>query len=182
MLLGLGGAIGSGKTTAADWLESRGAVQRALADPLKEMCRIGFGLSREQLYGSTEDKAAVDERWGVSPRQILQMVGTELFRERLGELVPQIGSEFWVRSFQVWYGQFRKEHPETLVVLSDVRFPNEEQMVHRLGGETILIQRDSVGNGTGHVSETSSASCHWDHVVINNGTLDELYNKLEDLV
>lgn len=62
-LIAISGAAGSGKSTAAEALVERGWVQVAQADPIKRFCQLVFGFSEHQLYGPSEARNAVDERY-----------------------------------------------------------------------------------------------------------------------
>src|SRR6185503_18980748 len=99
---------------------------------LKEACKLIFGLSDEQVYGD-ELKEVIDEYWGHSPREILQKVGTELFRERLPELCKNISDDIWIRSVDRQIMNLRKKGL-TKFVITDVRFPNELEFIKQKNG------------------------------------------------
>lgn len=144
-LLGLLGPAGAGKTTVAKFLVERyGATRYALAAPLKTLAQRVFGFSDAQLYGSQADKDAVDPRWGVSPREALQRLGTDGCREVLG---PDV----WLDAL------FRRIHAERprFAVIDDVRFPNEARAIHAAGGRVWRFEREGVAipPDTSHRSE-----------------------------
>lgn len=119
IIIGLCGPAGSGKSTVAARLaEQYGAKRYSLAGPLKEICRLAFGFSEEQLYGTQEQKEAVDPRYGHSARWFLQRVGTEGCRAVLGE-------DVWTRACLERIG---RERPAVAVV-EDVRFCNEARAI-----------------------------------------------------
>ena len=73
--VGILGKKGSGKDTLADYLvEHNGFIKYSFADPVKNIVNILFNLSDTQVNGYL--KETVDERWGLSPRVILQRFGT----------------------------------------------------------------------------------------------------------
>ena len=43
-----------------------------------------FGFTKEQVYGDLKD--VVDSEWGVTPRKVLQIMGTELFQYDLQKI------------------------------------------------------------------------------------------------
>lgn len=135
-----------------------------------------FDFSDRQLYG--DQKEAVDERWGVSPRQCLQFLGTEVGREALGRLLPDIGSDFWVRS---WYYRYLRDKKFTEnVALSDVRFPNEAQIIRKRGGILIKVVRPHQEHkNMDHASETQIDSMEADIVIQNDTTLDDLVKRVD---
>lgn len=120
-LLGIVGKAYSGKDSIADHLiECYGFVKLSLAAPLKAMCALAFDLTTEQVNGS--EKAVVDPRYGKSPRDILQFIGTEGFRA--------VDPDCWVK---LLLRQAEKE-PRPVVV-PDVRFVNEAKLIREAGGE-----------------------------------------------
>ena len=181
MLCGLGGSIGAGKTTAAAGLVAQGWTEITFAEPLKRVCQTAYLLSDTQLWGTQEDKGRIDPRWGVSPRRILQHVGTELFRDGQRDLLPEIGTGFWVRHWELWYEEWRVAHPETHLVVSDVRFENELLALQRHGGRVIRICREGTGGDT-HASESGLDALPWDAQINNDRTPEALVEQILALV
>lgn len=130
-LIGLCGFKGSGKSTAAEYLEQRDYRTIALASPLKKACQIIFHLSDSQVYDS-EGKKKVDPRWGMTPREILQLFGTEVGRT--------FSSDVWIKSLTEYID--KKDHDKW--VIDDVRFPNEADFIRDVGGRVIGINRKEV--------------------------------------
>lgn len=165
MWIALTGPRHSGKDTLADMLVAHHGFQKgSFATPLKNHLQHIFGLSHDQLH-DPQQKEAVDPRYGKSPREMMQLYGTNFMRN-------MIKDDFWTC-------QFEEMHRETpLLVVSDLRFPNEEAMVRRHGGLVIGITRPSVSRASVsdvHESETQSISC--DVVIENTGTPDQLYDR-----
>ena len=137
-----------------------------------------FLLSHNQVYGSGQEKEAVDDRWGVSPRYILQRVGTNLMRDQLAAAAPELSmgkdATLWVRCFRLWLGRFNTPQK---VVVPDVRFEDEAAFIRELGGTLIRIVRPTGGGGWGGTrtpasrptrtskwirrSSMTSPSCSW---------------------
>lgn len=117
IVVGLAGGAGSGKSTAAAFLEKYyGARRYAFADPLKQIAMRTMGFTHEQCYGTQAQKEAVDPRCNMSPRVFLQRLGTEGIRSVLGP-------DFW---WEHTLKKIREERP-ALAVIEDVRFPNESE-------------------------------------------------------
>ena len=75
MIISLSGKKRAGKSITASHLVSKGWVEVSWAYPLKEIIgRELFGLSTNQMYGTAKDKESLIEEWGMSARQILQIV------------------------------------------------------------------------------------------------------------
>lgn len=173
MILGLGYKARSGKDTFAGLLARYGFRSLAFADPLKSAARELFGLSGTQLFGDA--KELVDEFWGLTPRNIMQRLGTEAMRREFGD-------DFWVRALRRRIDtQESNVGRELLWVITDVRFINEAVAVQSWGGKVLRIDRPGArarGGVTGHASETELDSwTGWDGCVENVGTIDDLAEK-----
>ena len=178
-ILGLGCTAQVGKDTAAEYLEKKfpGKVKRVgFADKLKEICMFLFGLSHEQCYGSKEAKEAIDPRYGLSPRAIMQGVG-----EKMREIFPDI----WVDTvFYTTIPELQKNGFDCFVV-SDVRYPNEGDKVHKEGGTLVKVLRDAGGviHGAQHSSETAMKNyTNFDFIIDNNGTFEEYFERIDKLM
>jgi hypothetical protein len=169
-IIGLGYKARSGKDTVARELERYGYRVVAFADALKSGAREMFKLTNAQLYG--DQKEAVDPQWGLTPRNILQRLGTEAVRREFGD-------DFWIRALR------RKIHgiEENLGrcerwAITDVRFVNEALAVKSWGGIVVRVDRPGAGASGGvarHASETQLDTWGgWDAVVDNSGTLNDL--------
>lgn len=175
ILIALGFRARAGKNTVADYLEDAyGFKQTAFADALKEGCRHMFGLTDAQLYGNM--KEVQDEYWGVTPRYILQKVGTECMRVGYDENI-------WVKTV----GKKLASDPAARWVISDCRFPNEATAVKKWGGLMVRVDRSQAGASGGiaqHPSEIAMESYNeWNHVVDNQGrSLNQLYFKVDELM
>lgn len=128
-IIALCGTRRSGKDTCANIIcdEFKGFEHRKIAAPLKAMCKSIFGFSIKQM--ENDDKELIDDRWGVSPRQAMQFIGTEMFQYKLGELLPHIGRTFWIRQATSSLllnniSNVRNSEPKHFV-FSDLRFNHE---------------------------------------------------------
>ena len=173
-LIGLVGRRGVGKDTAADYLVARhGFRKQAFARPIKEACALLFQVDPKVF----EDRASKETplRYGLSPRQMAQLVGTDFFRN-------QVSPTFWLDYFQGWYEAHRNE----AVVVTDVRFQNEVDLIKQLGGEVWRIVRDPgspLTEADSHISETGIDSLeHIDCDVPNEGTVEALHQALESVL
>ena len=198
MIIGICGLIGSGKDTAADYLVNIHEFRRdSFAATLKDAVAAVFGWDRDMLEGRTKSsrewREQPDAWWSqrlgqeITPRWILQYWGTEVCRQGFHD-------DIWIASLE---NKLRSTRDD--VVISDCRFPNEIQAIRRSGGTVIRIQRGAdptwfepvrqhLQRGAPrpadlpHASEWSWAGTEFDRVIDNNGTLDQLYRHISDLV
>lgn len=138
----------------------------SFADPLRKfsaqiLSSIGYdGVAC--LRDNKEDKIV---ELGVSPRQMMQTLGTEWGRSCIHpDLWVMVAS--WAAIKQLKSGRN--------VVFDDVRFPNEAEMIRRLGGELWLVDRPGVHYDGDHSSEGALADVLPDAVVHNSGTFSHL--------
>jgi hypothetical protein len=191
-IIGICGLIGSGKGTAADMMvEKFGFEKVSFADSLKDCVSVVFGWHRWLLEGDTKEsrefREMVDPFWSekmgqeITPRFILQKVGTEAMRQVMHDNI-------WIDSLE------KKLRKDRDYVIPDVRFPNEIAFVRRMHGSIIHVQRGKnppwwddawIQNKFGgdlmtrkypdiHLSEWAWVGGDIDQVVHNDGTIDEL--------
>ena len=202
-VIGLVGFIGSGKGTAGDILSEMGYAKESFAKGVKDTASVMFGWDRKLLEGDTEEsrkwRETPDKYWSFkfgrdfTPREALQKMGTE------------VGRDVFHKDFWVFELENRLMFHDTPVVVTDVRFPNEIDWIHSIGGKVIEIQRDKnppwykilkatypekdyhsrwhiMEDYSVHYSEWAWIGCGIDKVIINDGTLEDLTNKLKDVI
>lgn len=173
MLIGITGKAGAGKDTVAEYLwRKHGFVRIAFADPLKRAVQEIFGLSDEQTWGR-EHKEVPVHYWGMSPRRMMQLLGTDCIRK-------QFGGDVWVKR---WVLSYKLVSETDCVVVPDVRFVEEADAIRRNGGKVIRISRGAE-NGLGHEakrheSEMGLPDEYVSHTISNDGSFDDLYEKIE---
>lgn len=166
-VIGFAGFKGAGKTTAA-LMMAQGFIHSEIlsfAAPLKAFVGGLFDFSDDQLYG--DQKEVVDPRWGVTPRQVLQHLGTEGVRH----LVP----DFWVKKMAMSIDTY---HNNCTILIDDVRFPDEIEFVKSRGS---LIYIDRGGEGSDHASEVDTRE-YADHYILNMGTIKQLESEIVSLM
>lgn len=182
MIIGLTGLKRSGKDTIGNYLvENHKFIRLAFADSLKDACKIIFGFSDDQLHGD-ELKETIDANWKHTPREILQKVGCELFRDTLPNVCNNISNDIWIRSVERKLHNYIKQG-FTRFVITDVRFPNEYDFVKSLKGIMINVNRASASNVLDvHQSETEINKLKCDIDIDNNSTIHELHNKVNKII
>jgi hypothetical protein len=145
-IIGLCGAAGVGKSYIANMLgKNENFVERSFAKTLKEAAAVIFDFSHEQLYGPSEKRNEPDPRWAregrepLSPREALQVLGTEIAR--------QLHDDVWIRA------GMRAMDPNTRYVFPDVRFNNEARAIRDMGGVVVKVCREGTKSVRAHASE-----------------------------
>jgi HNH endonuclease len=125
----------------------------------------------------------------LTPRYALQRLGTEWARScypdvwvnitiRTAKALLTTQNAFYERSEGLKYTPGPHLPPNALrrgVTISDVRFPNEANAIHAVGGKIWRINRPGAGLTTGgtHISETGVDGLQVDYEIVNNGTLEQ---------
>jgi hypothetical protein len=145
-IVGLAGFAGSGKDTAAAYLRDYcGFRVMAYADALKDTLAAIFRWDRQMLDGrdpvSRNWREQEDIWWasklgipGFSPRWAMRNIATEVMRRRFH---PNI----WTLGMEQELNQLAQTAPDSSVVLTDLRFPNEFKLVRDRAGMILRIRR-----------------------------------------
>lgn len=186
-IIGITGKKYSGKDTIANYLVNDYWYEKmAYASPLKETCRILFGFNDDQLYGTKKEE--IDERWAVAPRKVFQYIGTDLFRKQMNNLIPGLNDGFWVKCLSEQIKLKLEHDPNSLIVVSDIRFQNEIDELKKLHNDVLIIRvtrpsLDATNKSDTHDSENmiDKLSCV-DYDVVNDSDIESLYNKINEIL
>ncbi len=209
MIVGFAGKAASGKTTAAKFLLEQDALNIEVV-PMATVLReeVEQFLQRADaeeyvplVYGDQQDKvtvfyieenkafasceswsgflaahADIQDRAGMSAvtvRRILQWWGTEYRRAQ----DPDYWTKAWERKLATLDLQ------STHVLVDDVRFINELNVIKKHGGFFVRVVRPGFDGANNHSSENSLDSYHdWDLVLDNSGSLAEFKQQIIDRV
>ena len=200
MIIGLLGFAGSGKGTVADILVSKGFKKESFADPVKDAVAAIFGWERSLLEGDTDEsrkfRETTDEFWtsrfkyDVTPRYMLQLMGTEVGRDTFNR-------DIWIHCLE------KKADQNKNTVIADVRFANECDFIRSKGGLIVRVVRgpepkwydEALLSNTSHnhyqvmddfpdihYSEWAWIGQKMDYIVDNNETHTDLVNRVNDML
>jgi len=137
-----------------------------------EVCET---LKQEGSYVAFADENGIID--GVSGREFLQHYGTEAHREVFAD-------DFWIAavlpdtSDKLNFG--RTDGQWSLLVITDVRFPNEAEAVREAGGVVWQVIRPALdSDNDDHPSEKPLPRDLVDFVIVNDGDLDDLEDKVQ---
>lgn len=176
MIIGIFGKKGHGKDTIADYLvETYQFHKLTYAEPIKKICKDIFSLTNDQLINH-DLKERVDPRWGKSPREIMQLIGTDLFRKTFSD--------------NIWVNILREKAKQLLLegknlVISDIRHKNELEHLFTLSDNILIFNviRDLKDEKEdNHPTE----QFHYEKDIpihkIYNTTLEELYIQIDSKI
>ena len=176
MIVALCGKRRVGKDTAAEHLTRvHGMAHVKVAQNLKDACEVMFGFTKEQME---HEKDVVDDRWEVTPRQVMQFLGTDMMQFKIQELFPSMGRMFWIRSM------FMNMPRNRDIVISDIRFLHEVKELRKRGAYIIKIHKtnNNMSDVDAHVSETETELIEADFVINNNGSIADLHRGIEKIM
>lgn len=169
MIIGVAGRAGAGKDTFADAIVEYhcdiSALKMSFAEPLKRAVMAVHGLAWGDVFTEAGKKAALPNYPGMTVRSALQDLG------------------MWARD---WYGPDHwvrlllhnvERAGVTLVVVPDVRFPNEAEAIRAAGGMVVRIDRPGsilAGTEAAHPSEAGIPDELVDEVFLNDGSRSDL--------
>jgi len=173
---------------------------KKFAGKLKTIASLLTGIPIENFEDQEFKKTLLGEEWGtvrtnplnaipvfediqfnelMSVRELLQKLGTEAMRDGLHE-------DVWVNAlFADYRGPKMSEYNPSNWIITDMRFPNELEAVVERKGITIRVNRN---NGTRaidinpHPSETSLDDAKFDYEIINDGSIDDLIEKVRQIL
>ena len=167
MIIGLSGYARSGKDTVAGMLIGLHKYDnRAFADEVRQFLT--------QINPVLEDGHRLNEIVGqfgweyakarTEVRRLLQVVGLEV-RNFFGE-------NCWVDRAMIGVSSSQK------IVFTDVRFPNEAEMIKALGGEIWRIQRPGIAPINNHPSESAMDDWQFDKMILNSSGVEGLKQQI----
>ena len=189
-LVAICGFQGSGKDTVASILiEQHGFVKMSFAGLLKDVVSILFYWNREWLEGITTEsrkwRETVDEWWAtrlhipdLTPRYVLQHIGTDVFRNHFH---PDI----WVAALERKLYLLQKGGDVNKIVITDCRFLNEFEMIRKLNGSFVHVYRDPLPSWFGKEDEFPKdihiSELEWTKMMIGKNICNSHETTLEQL-
>lgn len=195
-VVGFCGLAGSGKNTAAAFLQEYGYNCIAFADPLREaLLRLdpiviashgksgispssGLPITWCNRLSKLVDAVGWDEAKKSSDvRTLLQVFGTEIVRE-------MFGYDAWVDLAQQRMEDMVLDGLNAKFAITDLRFSNELDMIKSYGGLVVCItggKSDPSLPVMQHKSEQFDYKKHADFIINNDGTLEDLRDQVLDV-
>jgi len=125
-IIGIAGKKAAGKDLLGSYLVAAGYKRFAFGDIIRERVKRDFDLSTEQVFGRF--KEVVDDRWGTTPRDIM---------ERYGMFFRSFDEKYWIKQL----GEQIQLSPSNKIVVTDVRLIAEAEYLKSLGAKLIRLER-----------------------------------------
>jgi len=148
----------------------------SFADPLKSMAMQLFGLTRNQCFGTDEDKNSLTEvPWKNMPgksrskkaRQNHEMTAREFLQYFGTDICRKVKPDIWTSAC---ISRIKMSQTE-LAIVPDCRFPNEVEAIKEAGGKVIRLTRTP--HKDSHLSENALTDSYQGFdCVIDNKKLD----------
>lgn len=179
-LISFSGYATAGKDAAADqFVKNDGYVKTYMSkpleqalltlDPLIDLAKPG-AIPMPVRYSAFHAAVGYDKtKEHYEVRRLLQTLGTEIGREMFDPGVWVMLAEKEID----WYAELGQS-----VCITGVRFPNELRMIHERRGFAVWVSRPGVNPVNSHSSDNTISPEDCDLVVINDGTLDDLYKEV----
>ena len=175
-LIALTGAAKSGKSTIAKYL-SKGTDSRygthvpfaraRFSGTLKKMLMQIPDVTEDMIEGSLKEEPQ-EIFGGRTPREVMQTLGTEWGRD-------SVYSKIWLDAWE------RSVSNLTYVVVEDLRYLNEAELIKNRGGKIWRIKRPDY-QCIGHISETEMEGIEPDLVIRNGGSVEELHAMIDRIL
>lgn len=147
---------------------------RAFADPIYEIGHKLYGwddFQTKEFYDTNPEYKTVPlAHVGKTPREILIDIGTPAFRNNV-----------WKNTWTEYLMHICSRHENRLVLVTDVRFQNELDIIHREGGFCIKVTRHGVPLSD-DVADSALDGVPFDLEIWNDGTLEDLGKKALEAV
>lgn len=198
LLIGLTGRPMAGKDTAACFLRFSGWDAIAFADALRIEVAEAFHIPIEMLtdrlgkdqparclaagccrrpdwlhWCAANEHSLIEPR---SPRWVMQRWGTD-FRRAADD-------RHWARQVETWVQLKRAHNPGARLVVTDVRMPNEADMIRGLGGIVVRVHRPGdapLDHDTAHHASEAHSQLEADADLHNDGSLQHFGEQVRRL-
>lgn len=173
---------GCGKTTIARLLGlEQDAVLHPFAHTLKSMLHtllrdLGYSAAAAHELTSRDKAVPLEPLDGVTPRQLMQTLGTDWGRG--------VHRDLWLKCWE-HRTRFARENG-TMVIVDDIRFAEEAALIEQLGGEIWLVVRpqaviEQQGSAVlEHASEGGLNDWPFKRQILNDWSIEELERQVRE--
>lgn len=184
------------------WLEEQSGWEiKKWAGKLKEIASMLTGIPKHKFEDQEFKKTNLSSEWDCNPpgkvgtvyrqpmtvRDFLQKLGTDAIRDGLH-------TNAWVNALMADYKEKSSECGTSKMgttvncvdypnwIITDTRFPNEADAIRKEDGVLIRVERPGVKPINDHPSETGLDHYKFDHVIKNNGSIQDLSDQVKSIL
>ncbi|OCX70988.1 hypothetical protein A6M27_14280 [Acidithiobacillus thiooxidans] len=179
IIIGLSGAPGAGKDTVADMLDMK---KLSFSDLIYQEVAQAYGLSSVDYL---KDRSNKDNPIALNGMAVIPEMADALTAAHFtSPVTPRMALQAWgdYRRSQdpdYFIRSIREQAHGKSVVISDVRTPAEVDLIEELGGIMVRIRHDEAEKVFhNHPLETALSGYQMHYEIQNNGTLDDLREKV----
>lgn len=139
--------------TLLDWKDSNKTFNVKPTDRWFNLISLKTGIEKEKVV---QELSTIEI---TNVRQLLQVLGTDIIRK--------YNPNWHVECLMKDILEYKETHD---IIIDDVRFPNEREMIEKMGGSVYYIIRPDYFDISNHISETSLKWQHFkdENIIINN--------------
>ncbi len=167
-----------GKDTASRFLMTHFRIQMprknimkgSFANTLKDVSYIMYKWAgiKEGIYYENNP----EERYKVIPALGMHVVDVWI---KVGNLMRSIYEGTWIEALMF-------NTNADILIISDLRYPNEAQKIRDMGGILIRIDRPDAPISNDVSDNALNDWTDWDYIIHNKGTLKDYSNQIHDLI
>lgn len=177
MIIGITSLIGGGKDSVGDYLKNKGFTKLSLSDEIREEARKrGIELTRENLIALANEMRST-EGLGVLAKRVVKKI--------------EQGKNYVVESIRnpEEVNELRKHNDFTMLSIwasQKIRFERINKRMREKDPQTfeefLRIDHVEAYNPLPHAQKILLCMQMADHIIVNEGTLEELHHKIDELV
>lgn len=201
-VIGFAGRMRNGKTQSALYLVDKyDYVKLSCAGALKKLCANLLNIDLDRLNQMKNDNEPIhiqpDETWaitiantiGVEQNIIMQDLKDVVFKD-VRDILQYVGTDIIRKHKENWHVDILRSEIASLleqgynVVIDDVRFTNECDMIKEFGGEVYFVSRRGYNIASTHESENilNDDMFDYEHTIYNNQDIEYLNWIIEQTV
>lgn len=176
-IVALAGYAGSGKTTASNYFIDRGYHVLSFATPIKTVLSLVYDVPLEHFINPELKAQPHINLNGKTPRQAMQLIGTEGFRNLIDVYT-------WTKHLERSADKYMRQNPTCSgICIDDLRFDSEYEMLRHHNATILYIEVPDQLKPFNHQSENELEAMRGkaDGLIINDmSSVKKLHNTISD--
>lgn len=168
-IIGLVARSRSGKDTVADYIINKypeiNIIKRKLAGPIKNAAKELYGFTDDDLETNVKDIKIM--QYNCSPRDVMVQITKTI--------MELSGIDFFTNRL------YNSRSKNEITIIPDIRYDHDIERIHKENGIVIKIERN-ISDIVIYQNENNIEHMEADFTIVNNGTLDELYEQINNIL